>query len=258
MGKIVTFSNRKGGTGKTTVAVNIAALLGDQGAKCLLIDLDSQAHATVHFGLNPLSVRYGIYEALVDFLERKHWRSELFCVVDNLTIVPSNQNLAALDVELSRVQGGELLLRDFLFEVEASFDYLIIDTPPSLGFTTLSALVAAQYLIIPTKIDFLSGVGLAQMMDLYYRVSGTLNPLIHFLGIVPTFFETRTRFGREILNELSHTFGMDKIFPPLRQDVKVMEASSHAMPVHRYAPRCRAAQDMRLIATEMVERMKKQ
>ncbi|MEN3185120.1 MAG: ParA family protein [Atribacterota bacterium] len=258
MGKIVTFSNRKGGTGKTTVAVNVAALLGDQGTKCLLIDLDSQAHATVHLGLNPLSVRYSVYEALIDFLEGKRWKPELFCVVENLTVAPSNQNLAALDVELSRVQDGELILRDFLLEMEASFDYLIIDTPPSLGFTTLSALVATQYLVIPTKIDFLSGVGLAQMMELYYRVSGTLNPLICFLGIVPTFFETRTRFGREILSELSRTFGVDKIFPPLRQDIKVMEASSHAMPVHRYAPHCRAAQDMRMIVAEMVERMKRQ
>jgi chromosome partitioning protein len=257
MGKIVVFSNRKGGTGKTTVAVNIAAFLADQGKRCLLLDLDSQAHATVCLGLNPLGVRYGIYEALVDFLRKKNWNPELLHIAgNNLTLIPSNQNLAALDVELSQVQGGELVLRDFLFEIEQSFDYLIIDTPPSLGLTTLSGLVAAQYLVIPTRVDFLSGVGLAQMMDLYYRTNATLNPLIRFLGIVPTMFESRTRISREILGELSQTFGQARVFSPLRRDIKVVEASSHALPVHRYAPRCRAAQDIRRIATEIVEGMK--
>ncbi|MGC8778941.1 MAG: ParA family protein, partial [Candidatus Caldatribacteriaceae bacterium] len=201
MGKVLVFSNRKGGTGKTTVAVNIAAFLADQGNRCLLLDLDSQAHASVHLALNPLGVRYGIYEALIDFLERKQWKPELFHTIgNNLTLIPSNQNLAALDVELSRIPNGELLLRDFLLEVEHSFDYLVIDTPPSLGLTTLSGLIAAQYLIIPTRVDFLSGVGLAQMMDLYYRTSATLNPLLQFLGIIPTMFENRTRVSREVLD----------------------------------------------------------
>ncbi len=257
MGKVLVFSNRKGGTGKTTVAVNITAVLADQGKKCLLLDLDSQAHATVHLGLNPLGVRYGIYEALVDFLKKQKWNPELLHAAgNNLTLIPSNQNLAALDVELSRVQNGELVLRDFLFEIERSFDYLIIDTPPSLGLATLSALVAAQYLVIPTRVDFLSGVGLAQMMDLYYRTSATLNPLIQFLGVIPTMLESRTRISREILDELSRTFGQSKVFSPLRRDIKVVEASSHALPVHRYAPRCRAAQDIQRIAAEIVERMK--
>lgn len=249
------FSNRKGGTGKTTVAVNVAALLADRGKRCLLVDLDSQAHATVHLGTNPLEVRYGMYEALVDFIEKKTWREDLFLSTGSCTLIPSNSRLAALDVELNHVTDGVLVLRDFLFEFESSFDYIFIDTPPSLGLVTLSALAAAQYLIIPTKVDFLSGVGLAQMMEVYYRTSASLNPLLEFSGIIPTMFETKTRITREIIKELSQTFGEEKILPPLRRDIKIVEASSHGVPVHRYAPRCRAAQDIRQITDKLVERV---
>jgi chromosome partitioning protein len=255
MGKIVVFSNRKGGTGKTTVAVNVAAFLADQGKKCLLIDLDSQAHATVHLGVNPLKVRYGIYEALVDFVEKKTWREDLFLSVGSCTLVPSNANLSALDVELNQTTDEVLIFRDFLFEFEGAFEYIFIDTPPSLGPVTLSALVAAQYLVIPTKVDFLSGVGLAQMMELYYRTSANLNPLLKFLGVVPTMFEAKTRIAREILKEFSQAFGEENVLPPLRRDIKVVEASSHGVPIHRYAPRCRATQDIRQIALGIVERM---
>jgi len=256
MAQIVVFANRKGGSGKTTLAFNVASFLADNGNRCLLVDADSQAHATVHAGLDPFKITFGVYEALVNFLENQQAVSDLILPINvNFSILPANEKLSALELELKDLQNRESVLKDFLLELESEFDYIIIDTPPSLGLITINALVASQYLVIPVKTDFLSLVGLSQMMNVYYRVNALLNPELKLLGIVPTIFDTRTRISKETLNQLKSTFGPNRIFKPIRSDVKMMEASGHALPIHKYCPRCRATQDLQTFVEELLRRI---
>jgi len=256
MAQIVVFANRKGGSGKTTLAFNVASFLADNGNRCLLVDTDSQAHATVHAGLDPFKITFGVYEALVNFLENQQAVSDLILPINvNFSILPANEKLSALELELKDLQNRESVLKDFLLELESEFNYIIIDTPPSLGLITINALVASQYLVIPVKTDFLSLVGLSQMMNVYYRVNALLNPELKLLGIVPTIFDTRTRISKEALNQLKSTFGPNRIFKPIRSDVKMMEASGHALPIHKYCPRCRATQDLQTFVEELLRRI---
>jgi len=255
MAKVIVFFNRKGGTGKTTLAFNIASIMAENN-KTLLIDLDSQSHSTIHYGVQSQNVKYGIYEALVDFVNEQSYKDTIFINSNDLILIPSNQNLAAFDIEFSNLENKESILKDFIIEFERNFDYIFIDTPPNLGLTTINALTAAQYLVIPAKADFLSLVGLAQIMDIFYRVNATLNPSIVLLGIVPVMYDSRTKMSREFIEELKKTFGDDLIFKPFRSDVKVMEAASYGLPVHIYSPKCRAATDLKEIAKQIVWRIK--
>ena len=256
MARTVVFANRKGGSGKTTLAFNVASLLADSGNRCLLVDMDSQAHATVHAGLEPFKITFGVYEALVNFLESQQAVPDsIISLNTNFSILPANEKLSALELELKDIKNREIVLKDFLLELESEFDYIIIDTPPSLGLVTINALVASQYLVIPVKTDFLSLVGLSQMMNDYYRVNALLNPELKFLGIAPMIFDARTRISKEVLNQLESTFGPNRLFTPIRSDVKVMEASGHALPVHKYCPKCRATQDLKIFVEELARRI---
>ncbi|MGJ8455410.1 ParA family protein [Pseudothermotoga sp. U03pept] len=254
MAKIISISNRKGGVGKTTLAYNLSALLSDMGKKCLLLDLDSQAHATIHTGLEPLKIKYGVYEALIDFLNNQHVRKDVLYRQNELFVLPSNGKIAALEVELDQLPNRESVLKDFLLDYDRDFDYIFIDTPPSLGLTVINALVASQYLLVPVRLDFFSLVGLAQMMNFYYRTNATLSPSLKFLGLVPIMFSAQAKLCKEVLQELQRTFEDKMIFPILRNDIKIAEASSHGLPIHRYAPKSRAAQDIKAIAEEVLRR----
>ncbi|HEW92349.1 MAG TPA: ParA family protein [Thermotogaceae bacterium] len=255
MAKVIVFSNRKGGTGKTTLAFNIAAILSERG-RTLLIDFDSQAHSTIYYGLQPQSINYGIYESLVEFVKNGQLKKEVVVDTKSFHLIPANQNLAAFDLEFANLENKEGILKDFLLEFDSDYDYILIDTPPNLGLTTLNALTAAQYLVIPVKADFLSLAGLAQIMDIFYKVNSTLNPSLILLGIVPVMFVTRTKMSKEFLEQVTNIFGKNLVFHPLRSDVKVMESSSYALPVHLYSPNCRAAVDLRKIAEQILWRMK--
>ncbi|MCD6102419.1 MAG: ParA family protein [Thermotogaceae bacterium] len=256
MAKTIVFSSRKGGSGKTTLAFNTCALLADMSHRCLLVDMDSQAHATIHAGLEPFNVKRGVYEVLVSFLKSGAIEREALVRQDNMTILPTNENIAALDVELKDIPNGESVLKDFLMEFDRDFDYIVIDTPPSLGLVTINSLVAADYLVIPVRLDFFSLVGLAQVMSVYYKVSSTLVPNLRLIGLVPIMFSARARVSREALKELEKTFGEVMVLPRLRTDVKVVEASSHGVPVHKYAPKCRAAADLKAITLEILKRVR--
>ncbi|WGS65858.1 ParA family protein [Marinitoga aeolica] len=251
MAEVIVFANRKGGSGKTTLAYNLANVMNK---KTLLIDFDSQAHSTVYAGINPFDVKYGIYEMIVDYLNTGKYQNKTLNI-HNIDIIPSNQNLAALEIELASYEGRNFVLKDILIDFHNKYDYIFIDTPPSLGLLTINALNASDYLLIPVKSDFLSLVGLSQMMEIYYKVN-TENPDLKFLGVIPTMVDKRTKISKEIINELKRIFGEKKVLTPLRNDVKLIESSSHGIPIKKYAPKSRAALDIRKIAKEIQELVK--
>ncbi|KAF2955202.1 ParA family protein [Marinitoga sp. 38H-ov] len=250
MAKVIVFANRKGGSGKTTLAFNLANIFKNS----LLIDFDSQAHSTVYAGINPFEVKYGIYEMIIDYLNTGKYKDKKLNV-HNIDIIPSNQNLSALEVELAHYNERNFVLKDFLIDFHNKYDYIFIDTPPSLGLLTINALNASDYLLIPVKSDFLSLVGLSQMMEIYYKVN-IENPSLKFLGVIPTMVDKRTKISKEILDELNKIFGEKKVLTALRNDVKLIESSSHGIPINKYSPKSRAAIDIKKIAKEIQELIK--
>lgn len=251
MAKVIVFANRKGGSGKTTLAYNLSNAMDK---KTLLIDFDSQAHSTVYAGINPFEVKYGIYEMIVDFLNTGKYDESIMRVHD-IDMIPSNQNLAALEIELASYEERNYVLKNILRDFHERYDYIFIDTPPGLGLLTINALNASDYLLIPVKNDFLSLVGLSQMMEIFYKVNPE-NPNLKFLGVIPTMVDKRTKISREIIAELKRIFGSKKVLTPLRNDVKLIESSSHGIPIKKYAPKSRAALDIKKIAKEIQELIK--
>ncbi|HCO97864.1 MAG: ParA family protein [Pseudothermotoga sp.] len=255
MAKTLAFANLKGGTGKTTLCYNLAALLTDMGQRTLLVDLDAQAHATTHAGFEPLKIKKGVFDAIDDYLEKHNTGPQVLLRQEKLFILPSNPKTVLLEEKLESLPNKESVLKDFLVEFDRDFDFILIDTPPSLGLTVLNALVASQYLLIPVKLDFFSLVGLAQMINFYYKVNATFSPYLRLLGLIPISISSRANVCKDVMNELRTTFGERLLLPTLRNDIKVVEASSHGLPVHRYAPKSRATEDLTKIAREIMRRL---
>ena len=255
MAKTIVFSNRKGGTGKTTLSFNIASYLANKKYRTLLIDLDSQAHSTIHAGLNVFKLKYTIYEVLIEFIKNKKVNKDVIIKTSKLDLIPSNENIAALEIELSNFNNQNSILKDFLIEFEKDYDFIIIDTPPSLGLITINALVASDYLIIPVKLDFFSLVGIANMMNIYYKINSMYAPNLKLLGIIPVNLNSRAKISKEVFKEIENTFGKDKLFPFLKQDIKFVEASSHGLPIFKYSPKSSGSEAIRKISKELLRRI---
>jgi len=248
MGRTLILANRKGGCGKTTLAVHLAVALA-RGGRVLLVDFDSQAHAGLCLGYPPLSPAPGVAEAVRARLEGRPapppvpWKG--------LVLYPASERLAEVETDLAGRPG---VLRDLLLDRQGEFDWVVVDTPPSLSPLTQNALAAGDFLLVPVKTEWLSLVGIAQMMSVYYRVNATVNPLLRFLGVVPTTTDARTRMSRETRGELARNFGEVFLLPELRQDVKFAEATSHGKSLFEYAPRSRGAEDLERLVEEVRRR----
>ncbi|BDU49637.1 ParA family protein [Haliovirga abyssi] len=255
MKEIIVFSNRKGGTGKSSSVYNLGYFLSEKN-KVLLIDFDSQGHLGVWAGLKQSKVKEkNIYISLVKFIKNKTIdKDDVFKIKENLYILPSNQDLSALDMELMNVENNKTVLKDFIIEIEEDYDYIIIDTEPAFGMTALNGYVAATQLIIPIKTDYLSMIGVSQLMSLYYKVKSTMNPSIEFVGILPTFYNKRTNLAKNLMKELIETFGKDKIFSPIRKDIKLSEAPYYGKSIFEFAKKSHGEQDYRKFGEEYLKK----
>lgn len=257
MAKVIVFSNRKGGAGKTTLAYNTAAYLNKHVGKTLLIDLDSQSHATIHAGINPFSVTDSVYELFVSYINSKKVDKKFIAKNDELYIIPSSERIAALDIELSQlVEDKHAILKDILLELFDEFDYIVLDTPPALGLTTINALVASDFLIIPFKVDFFSLVGIGEVLNLYYRVNAFYSPNLKLVGVAPLNFIPRSNVSKEVMNNIKKNLGEKMILPQINQDVRFIEAASHGKSIFSYAPNCKGSLQMKALAEEIIRRMK--
>lgn len=257
MAKVLVFANHKGGSGKTTTSVHTAFALGEKGFRVLLVDLDSQAHATLCTGILPYEVSMGTFEVLCMFVEKGVLAREAIRKSLCFDILPSNEELGGFETRFSSLPHREAMLRNLLLEIESDYHFILIDTPPSLGLLTLNAMVSGNFLVIPVKTDFLSLAGLAQMMRTLYRVNAYFNPELQLLGVVPTMYDGRTRVAREVIRQLEENFGKERVFIPIRQDVRLAESPSFGQVVFQYAPFSRGAQDYRVFAEELLQRVEK-
>jgi chromosome partitioning protein len=247
-GKVYAFANQKGGVGKTTSAVNIAACLAEAGERALVVDLDPQANATSGLGMRANGT--SSYDLLDGVPLSKLAKATAF---ENLYLVPSKPELAGAAVELSRRDDGDGYLAEALAGA-SDFDFVLLDCPPSLGPLTVNALVAAERVVVPVQAEYYALEGLAQLIQSINLVRTRLNPTLSIAGVLITMSDSRTRLSVEVEREVRRHFGELVFKTVVPRSVRLAEAPSHGLPVVHYERRSRGAEAYWKVAMELVER----
>lgn len=251
----VAIANQKGGVGKTTTAISLSTYLGTAGKKVLLVDADPQANSTSGLGLGRRRTRFSTYHVLLGMAAARE--AVISSGVPNLDVMPSAVDLAGAEVELVLSENREGRLREGLRTVLALYDYVIVDTPPSLGLLTINSLVACRWVIIPIQCEYYALEGLGQLVNTIKLVQSRLNPALEILGIVLTMFDGRTNLCIQVADEVKRYF-RDKVFRTvIPRNVRLGEAPSHGKPISIYDPRSKGAEAYQELAVEVMERAAK-
>lgn len=252
MAHIVSVVNQKGGVGKTTTTLNLAAYLAELGKFVLVIDLDPQANATSGLGIAHAELPHGIYEGMIG---AKGMRDVVLATPhQGLKVIPATQALAGATVEFVNTEEREHFLRKALLEIRNDYDYILIDNPPSLGMLTINGLVAADSVLIPVQAEYYALEGLGQLMNTVNLIKENLKPELTIMGAVITMFDSRTRLSQEVLEELYRYFP-DKIFRSvIPRSVRLAEAPSFGKTILGYDPASKAAKAYERLAREFVLR----
>jgi chromosome partitioning protein len=251
MGLVYAVANQKGGVGKTTTAVNLAACIAASGSQTLLVDLDPQCNATVALGkdrdLHPSS--YDCLTGSVSVAEAARPAGP-----DNLWLVPANRDLAGAAVELPRIEGSETRLRERLGPIRERFEVSLLDCPPSLGPVSVNALSAADRAIVPVQAEYLALEGLVQFLETLNLIRRALNPALEVSGLVVTMHDERTRLAQDVERELREHFPGMVFETVIPRSVRVAEAPSYGLPVIEHSPHSRGADAYRMLAKELEQR----
>ncbi len=256
VGRVIAIANQKGGVGKTTTAINVAVALAQSGARVLLIDLDPQSNATSGLtrdasDLKPGAPRVSIYDAMI---ERLSLSAIIRQVRDNLMLAPAGADLVGAEIELATAEARELRVKHIVESARVEYNYVLIDSPPSLGLLTLNALVAADSVLIPLQCEYYALEGLSALLGTIRRVRQALNPGLRIEGIVLTMFDSRNRLSRDIEREVRGHFP-DQVFAVvIPRSVRLSESPSHGLSIFEYEGRSAGAEAYRRLAAEVAAR----
>lgn len=257
MAYIIAVTNQKGGVGKTTTAVNLSACLAEDGKRTLLIDLDPQGNATSGLGIDKENLEQSLYDCLIDGVPMQEVVQP--SVVKHLSVLPATMDMAGAAVELVAMDKREYILRQSLEQyfnsMKKTYDYVIIDCPPSLGLLTINALAAAHFVLIPVQCEFYALEGLAQLMQTVEMVRTDLNYDLRLLGLLMTMFDGRTNLSLQVTEEVKKYFSGQVFQTIIPRNVRLSEAPSYGQPITMYDSRSRGAAVYRQLAKEVMHRV---
>jgi chromosome partitioning protein len=253
MGTAVAVANQKGGVGKTTTCVNLGACLAERGEQVLIVDIDPQGNATSGLGIERRTLTQCVYDLLINGVEAGELLKET--EVQGLWLLPATIRLAGGEVELATLPNRETRLKEGLKHLVPSFDWILVDCPPSLGLLTINALTFAHTVLVPIQCEYYALEGLGQLMTTITMVRSALNPRLELLGVLLTMFDPRTNLSQQVVDEVRRVF-QEKVFRSIiPRSVRLSEAPSYGKPITLYEGTSKGAQAYRELAEEVLERV---
>ncbi len=253
MGRTIVIANQKGGVGKTTTAINLAACIAEAGKKVLIIDLDPQGNTTSGLGLNKNEIETTVYDLIMGESSLKECmiKSE---VVENLTIMPANVNLAGAEIELADVKDREYVLKNEIDYIRDDYDFIIIDCPPSLNVLTVNAMTTADTVLVPIQCEYYALEGISQLIHTIYLIHDRLNPNLILEGVVFTMYDARTNLSAEVVENVKESLDTTIYKTIIPRNVRLAEAPSYGQPINVYEPKSAGAESYRNLAKEIINR----
>ena len=249
MKRIISISNRKGGSGKTTTAVNISAALAHKGKRVLVVDADPQAHTTLSFGISKGQIEGDLYSVLMGQKSAEEVMVNTY--LDKLNVIPSTRRLMEYERKYSSIREARMHLAECFSSINGQFDYTIFDTPPTLSLMTVSALIASDEVYIPMQAHFLALEGLAEMVTLISKIHKLYNHDVRLKGIIPTFYKEKTKLSQEVIEQIKKNLGEEILLHPVRVNIALAEAPGHGETIFQYRLKSHGAYDYLCVANQI-------
>lgn len=252
MGRIIAVANQKGGVGKTTTSINLAACLAEKGKKVLGVDMDPQGNLTSGLGVDKDSVEKSIYELIIGEVDIKEVINKE--VLENLDIIPTSIDLSAAEIELIGVDDKEYILRNAIDQVKDQYDFVIIDCPPSLSMLTINAMTTADSVIVPIQCEYYALEGLSQLIHTVELVKDRLNSKLEIEGVVFTMYDARTNLSLQVVENVKDNLQQNIYKTIIPRNIRLAEAPSYGLPINKYDPKSTGAESYMRLADEVIER----